>query len=138
MSATVPAKGMPQPGQESARFLHPPPGASIPWHTSTTEDIAIDTGEMKELLRGYLGEMDMTAGLTKDAILGHLAGRDEALRTMVNEYLPEGSYQGVEVVSDEIPAQAWQDVQGDRWAGSETQYVENTDSNFGESGAGQS
>lgn len=92
----------------------------------------MDTSEMQELLRGYLSEMDMTAGLSKDDILEHLAGRDDAIRTMVNEYLPEGTYQGVEVVMDQIPQQAWQDVQGDEWRGAETQYVENTDSNYQE------
>lgn len=93
----------------------------------------MDTSEMQELLRGYLNEMDMTAGLSKDNILEHLAGRDENLRTMVNEYLPEGTYQGVEEVIDLIPAQAWQDVQGDDWRGAETQYVEDADSDFQDS-----
>ena len=96
----------------------------------------MDTGEMQELLRGYLGEMDMTAGLSKAAVLEHLAGRDEALRTMVNEYVPEGTYQGVEVIMELIPEQAWQDVQGDTWQGAETQYVEDTDTNFQEAADG--
>jgi hypothetical protein len=90
----------------------------------------MDSGEMHELLHGYLREMNWHAGVTKDDLLELLAGRDEVLRTMVNEYLAEGTYYATYEVMDLIPAQAWQDAQGDVWRGGEIQYVENVPSNF--------
>ncbi|MDF3016600.1 MAG: hypothetical protein K0R44_1825 [Thermomicrobiales bacterium] len=51
---------------------------------------------MRELLQGYFGELDWSGGATKDALVAHLAGRDEALRTMVNEYVAEGTYQNLD------------------------------------------
>lgn len=100
----------------------------------------MDTNEMQELLNGYLNELDWSGGVTKDDIMGHLAGRDEALRTMVNEYVAEGTYQNLDDVVVLIPAQAWQDVQGDTWRGAKSQYVENVESNYqdGPLGQGQS
>src|SRR5215207_2419026 len=61
-------------------------------------ELVVDTSEMRELLQGYFGELDWTGGATKDALVAHLAGRDEALRTMVNEYVAEGTYQNLEDV----------------------------------------
>jgi hypothetical protein len=52
----------------------------------------MDASEMRELLQGYLEELDWSGEVTKDVLMGHLAGRDEALRTMVNEYVGEGVY----------------------------------------------
>lgn len=66
-----------------------------------------------------------------------LSGRDDALRTMVNEYIAEGSYQSVDEVMTLVPAQAWQDVQGDNWRGAETQLVEDVPSNFQKGPVGQ-
>jgi hypothetical protein len=97
----------------------------------------MDASEMRELLHGYLSEMDWAGDTTKNDILEHLAGRDEALRTMVNEYLALGSYQGPDAVLDLIPAQAWEDVQGDEWRGVESQYVEDVESNYQEGRLGQ-
>ena len=97
----------------------------------------MDTSEMRELLGGYLAELNWAGGLTKDDILGHLAGRDDALRTMVNQYLAEGTYQGPDEVLALIPAQAWQDVQGDAWRGTESQDVGDVDSAFQDSPVGQ-
>ncbi len=70
----------------------------------------MDASEMHELLRGYLGEMDWTNGATKEDIMRHLAGRDDALRTMVNEYVSEGTYQAPEAVLTLISEQAWEDA----------------------------
>jgi hypothetical protein len=92
--------------------------------------MAMDTSEMRELLRGYLSELDWSGGVTKDDVIAHLAGRDDALRTMVDEYVAEGSYDGPEAMLNVIPAQAWQDVQGDQWRGAEIQYVEDTPSHW--------
>ena len=75
-------------------------------------ELVVDTSEMRELLRGYFGELDWSGGTTKDALVAHLAGRDEALRTMVNEYVAEGTYQNLDDVMNVLPEQAWQSVQG--------------------------
>jgi hypothetical protein len=90
----------------------------------------MDSGKMHELLHGYLREMTWTAGVSKDDIVAHLADRDDALRTLVEEYLAEGTYYAVYEVMDLMPAQAWQDAQGDVWRGGEMQYVEDVPSNF--------
>jgi len=97
----------------------------------------MDANEMRELLQGYLSEMEWGSGVTKDAILAHLAGRDETLRTMVNEYVAEGTYPDAEAVLSVLPAQAWQDAQGDRWRGAEGLLAEDTETRYQESPAGQ-
>ena len=97
----------------------------------------MDTSEMQELLQGYLGELDWTSGATKDDLLAHLAGRDEALRTMVNQYLAEGTYESVDAVMRLIPVQAWQNVQGDTWRGAESLAPDDVPSQFQEGLVGQ-
>ena len=97
----------------------------------------MDTSEMRELLQGYLSELDWSGEVTKENLLSHLAGRDDALRTMINEYVAEGSYRSPDEVLNVIPAQAWQDVQGDEWRGAEIQYVEDTPSNYQGGAVGQ-
>jgi hypothetical protein len=97
----------------------------------------MDASEMRELLRGYLSELDWSGGTTKDHLIAHLAGRDEALRTMLNQYVAEGTYAGLDEVLSVIPAQAWQDVQGDAWRGAESQYAEDVSSGFAKSPVGQ-
>lgn len=92
---------------------------------------------MQELLQGYLGELDWTNGATKDDLISHLAGRDEALRTMVNQYVAEGTYQNLDDLMNVLPAQAWQSVQGDTWRGPESQFVEDMPSHFTEGPVGQ-
>ena len=97
----------------------------------------MDANEMRELLQGYLSELNWSGGATKDDVLAKLAGRDDALRTMVNEYVAEGTYHHIDDVMTLIPAQAWQDAQGDQWRGAEIQYVEDTPSHFQEGRVGQ-
>ena len=97
----------------------------------------MDTGDMRELLNGYLTELNWSSGFSKDDVLEHLAGRDESLRTMVNEYIPEGTYQDIDAFMGLIPSEAWQSVQGDQWRGAESQYVEDVDSNFRNGQVGQ-
>jgi hypothetical protein len=97
----------------------------------------MDTSEMQELLQGYLSEMDWTGGATKDDLMRHLVGRDDALRTLVNLYVPEGTYQDSDAVMNLIPAQAWEDVQGDDWRGAESQYVEDVPTHFQDGPVGQ-
>ena len=97
----------------------------------------MDASEMRELLQGYLSELDWSNGATKDNLLAHTAGRDDTLRTMVNEYVAEGTYRSADEVLNLIPAQAWQDAQGDQWRGAEIQYVEDVETHFQESPVGQ-
>ena len=92
---------------------------------------------MRELLQGYLSELDWSGGATKDDLMAHLAGRDDALRTMVNLYVAEGTYQSLDDIMNVIPEQAWQDVQGDAWRGAEGQYVGDVPSHFQEGPVGQ-
>ena len=97
----------------------------------------MDTSEMRELLQGYLSELNWSGGVAKDDVVAALAGRDDALRTMVNEYVAEGSYRSADEILNVIPAQAWQDAQGDEWRGAETQYAGDTPSHFQEGRVGQ-
>ena len=97
----------------------------------------MDTSEMRELLHGYLGELNWASGITKDDILEHLAGRDDALRTAVNQYVTEGTYADADAVMTVIPVQAWQDTQGDAWRGAENQPGEDTPKTFQSTPVGQ-
>jgi hypothetical protein len=98
----------------------------------------VDASEMQELLQGYLSELDWDGGATKDQLVSHLAGRDESLRTMINQYVAEGTYDNLDAVLTVIPAQAWQDVQGDTWRGPEGPPTADAPSRFREGSAGQS
>lgn len=92
-----------------------------------------DASEMHDLLRRYLGELDWSRGITKDDMMQLLVERDDALATMVNEYIAEGTYSDIDEVMNLIPDQAWQDVQGDEWRGPEIQFVEDVETHFSES-----
>ena len=97
----------------------------------------MDTSEMQELLTGYLNEMNWAGGATKDDVLRHLSGRDETLRTMINEYVAEGTYGSPADLLNVIPAQAWQDAQGDRWTGPTSLDPDDVDSGFQAGPVGQ-
>lgn len=97
----------------------------------------MDTSEMKELLTGYLGELDWSNGATKDDMMAHLAGRDEDLRTMINEYVAEGTYKDLDAVLYVLPVQGWQDTQGDKWRGPTSLDPEDVPSNFQDGPAGE-
>jgi hypothetical protein len=92
---------------------------------------------MRELLHGYLSELDWSDGVTKDALLLHLAGRDDALRTMINQYVVDGVYQTRGEILNVIPAQAWQDAQGDEWRGAPSPYADDAPNTFQQSPVGQ-
>jgi len=96
-----------------------------------------DASEMHDLLRSYLGNLNWSQQVTKDDIVGALAEQNDALATMVNEYLAEGTYYSLHEVMTLLPAQAWQAVQGDEWRGTENQLVEETPTNFGEGAVGE-
>lgn len=97
----------------------------------------MEKNDLHGVLRGYLDELDWTRGATKADLLEYLAGRDEPLRTMVNEYVAEGSYQSADRVMNVIPEEAWQSVQGDIWRGSQSQFVEDVPSHFRDGQVGQ-
>lgn len=90
----------------------------------------MDTRDMQTLFREYLSELEWSGGVTKDDVLEKLAGRDDSLRTMVDQFIAEGTYQDLDTFIGLIPAEAWQSVQGDTWRGPESQYVEDVESNF--------
>jgi hypothetical protein len=92
---------------------------------------------MRELFQGYLRELSWPPGVTKDDLVAHLAGRDEALRTMVDLYVAEGTYYSAHEVISVIPVQAWQDVQGDDWRGAEIDDVADVASGLRAGPAGQ-
>jgi hypothetical protein len=96
-----------------------------------------DTNERRQHLRMLLSELDWTGGATKDDLLAHLVGRDDVLRTMVNLYVAEGTYQDLDAVLAVIPTRAWQDAQGDSWHGPEGQYALEVPSHFQDGLTGQ-
>jgi hypothetical protein len=75
--------------------------------------------------------------VTKEQLVAKLNGRDDALRTMVGEYVPEETFRSADDVMNLIPTQAWEDVQGDRYQGADTFDVPATPSRFREGAAGQ-
>lgn len=97
----------------------------------------MDTADMRQLLTGYLNEIDWSGGASKERIVNALALRDRDLLIMVNQYITEGTYRGPGDVLNLIPEQAWQAGQGDDWRGAVTEDPEAFESNFTESPVGQ-
>lgn len=93
----------------------------------------MDTGDMRAMLRNYLAELTWTNGLGKDAILRHVAERDDDLGIMIEEYIPEGTYTSPFRVMTLIPDQAWQDAQGDTWRGPSSLDPAEVESGFSDS-----
>lgn len=97
----------------------------------------MDASEMRELLQGYLSELEWSGCVTKDQLIPKLDGRDDALRPMVGEYVPEETFRRPQDVLNVIPTQAWKDVQGDRYQRADTFDVPGTPSNLREGADGQ-
>ena len=90
----------------------------------------MDSSGMRELLQGYLAELDWSGGATRDQVVGHLVERDAALATMVNEYVATGTYKDADHLTTVIPEEAWQNVQGDAWRGGANLDPADVPSNF--------
>lgn len=97
----------------------------------------MDSSGMRELLQGYLAELDWSGGATRDQVVGHLVERDAALSTMVNEFVADGTYQDVDHLITVIPEEAWQNVQGDVWRGGASLDPADVPSNFRDGATGQ-
>jgi hypothetical protein len=97
----------------------------------------MDSGDMRDLLVGYLKEVNWSGGASKEDIVGVLANKDQDLLTMVNQYITEGQYNGPGDVLNLIPEQAWQASQGDDWRGATTEDPEGFDSEFEQSPVGK-
>jgi hypothetical protein len=92
----------------------------------------MDAGDMQERLHRYLSNLVKSGPVTKDEILQALADdNDTAIRTMVTEYIADGSYRDLHHALLRIPEEAWQAVQGDVWRGGDI--GEETDSGFDDS-----
>lgn len=92
----------------------------------------MDAGDMQERLHQYLSNLVKSGPVTKDEILEALADdNDKAIRTMVTEYIADGSYRDLHHALLRIPEEAWQAVQGDVWRGGDI--GEETDSGFDDS-----
>lgn len=92
----------------------------------------MDSGDMQERLHRYLSNLVKSGPVTKDEILEAIADdNDKALRTMLTEYIAEGSYRDLHHALLRIPEEAWQAVQGDVWRGGDI--GEETDSGFDDS-----
>ena len=72
--------------------------------THLLRELVLDASEMRELLPGYFGELDWTRGAIRDDLVAHLAGRDEALRFVVDQGIAEGACQSLDDVMNVLPA----------------------------------
>jgi hypothetical protein len=100
-------------------------------YSTRGKEATMDTGDMQQRLHRYLGGLGTAGSVTKEDILGALAERDDALRTMITEYIPEGTYPDLWHAITLIPEEAWQAVQGDVWRGGNI--GEETESGFADS-----
>lgn len=96
----------------------------------------MDQQEMQALLEGYFAGVDWGRGLERAEVVATVSD-DEALRNVLGQYLPEGVYHNLGEVMNLIPAQAWQDAQGDRWRGGEPADAPDVPSHFAEGPVGQ-
>ena len=96
----------------------------------------MDEAEMRELLDGYLRDVDWGRGLTKAELVG-LVQDDQALHNLLGQYLADQTFHSQAEALQLIPAQAWQDAQGDAWRGGEVHDMAGLPSHFLEGPVGQ-
>ena len=96
----------------------------------------MDERDMRALLEEHLRELDWVTGVGKADLIGRVA-YDEALRNLVGQYVPEGTYAAPDEVLTLIPEQAWQAAQGDMWRGGTIAAAGDVPSGFLEGQAGQ-
>ncbi len=96
----------------------------------------MDAKDMRELMAERLREVDWGTGVGRVDLLERVA-YDESLRNVIGQYVPEGVYLNATAVLDVIPAQAWQDAQGDLWRGGTSAAVAPDRSQFLEGPVGQ-
>ena len=94
----------------------------------------MDSDVMRSRLVGLLQDASWADGVSKQDIV-NMMQRDDALHTLIEEYLPEERFTDLESVLTRIPVQAWQDVQGDEWRGAESEEAGASASHFRDSAA---
>ena len=80
----------------------------------------MDSGVTRSRLVSLLQDASWADGVSKQDIV-NMVQRDDALHTLIEEYLPEERFTALDDVLTRIPVQAWQDVQGDDWRGAESE-----------------
>ena len=93
----------------------------------------MDGGVMRSRLEGLLQDASWQDGVSKQDIVD-MVQRDDALHTLIEQYLPDERFTDLESVLTRIPVQAWQDTQGDDWRGAESEEAGASASHFGEGG----
>ena len=92
----------------------------------------MDSGIMRSRLAGMLQDANWGDGVSKQDIVG-MVQRDDALHTLIEQYLPDERFTSMDAVLTRIPVQAWQDTQGDDWRGAESEESGASASHFGDS-----
>ncbi len=92
----------------------------------------MDGAVMRSRLEAMLQDASWRDGVSKQNIVD-LVRSDDALHTLIEEYLPDERFTALDDVMTRIPVQAWQDAQGDDWRGAESEEAGASASHFGES-----
>lgn len=92
----------------------------------------MDSGVMRSRLESMLQDASWQDGVAKQDLLG-MVQRDDALHTLVEEYVPDERFTSLDEVLTRIPVQAWQDAQGDEWRGAESEEAGASASHFPDS-----
>jgi len=92
----------------------------------------MDGATMRSRFEGLLQDANWGDGVSKQDIVG-MVQRDDALHTLIEQYLPDERFTSMDAVLTRIPVQAWQDTQGDDWRGAESEEASASASHFSES-----
>lgn len=96
----------------------------------------MDEGKIRIIFADQIAECDWAGGVTKDDILGALAGYP-SLQEVVIQYIVDETYHSQGEFMTLIPEQAWQDAQGGEWHGGETGDIDAMNSRFNAGPAGK-